>query len=67
MKYYTGKKECGCVVFCCVDSPEHTDDTAEHIAEAIKDGLTIEHVESDVGPNLKTCKCDKVRLSGGLS
>jgi hypothetical protein len=66
MKYYAGKKQCGCVVFACVDDPDDKDDVAEWIADAIKDGLTIEHVESDEGPRLQTCKCGQTAdLFGG--
>ena len=57
MKFYIGKKDCGCVVFACVDEPEYKDDTAESLAEAIRDGYTIEHIESDVGPKLQSCRC----------
>ena len=57
MKFYTGRKKCGCVVFCCVDTDEDRDDIAEWLAEAVKDGLTIEHVEQEKRPLLQTCKC----------
>ena len=68
MKYWTGKKKCGCITRAIVDAPEYLDDIAEFAKETIKDGLTLEHVESDEGPNLQTCKCGKtVELFGDLS
>ena len=39
---YIGMKPCGCAVTATVDKPEWKKETAESLAEWVKDGLTIE-------------------------
>ena len=43
---YIGRCRCGCgaIPFACVDKPEWAKDTAKSIAQAIRDGYTIERV-----------------------
>lgn len=66
MKFYTGRKECGCLVAACVDRPEWKKDTAKSVAEFISNGYTVEHIEQDNGPQLQTCKCGQTEDLPGV-
>jgi len=57
-KSYVGRKQCGCLVFAVVDVPGREKETAKDVAEAIRDGLTIERVTTEyVRVNFTSCKC----------
>jgi len=54
---YIGRCRCGCgaITFACMDRPEWSKDTAKSVAQAIRDGYTIEHVALD-SFRMTTCK-----------
>jgi hypothetical protein len=41
---YIGRSPCGCITFATVDTPEHKCIVAKEVAQAMRDGLTIERV-----------------------
>lgn len=45
---YVGRKLCGCICFAIMDDPDHVKSVATEVAKAIRKGLTIERVQSDV-------------------
>lgn len=54
---YIGRKACGCCVAAAVDKPEHRKDTAKHVAQWVRSGLTIERVPvDDARKALKKCE-----------
>ena len=53
-----GTKPCGCVVAFVADDPAYAKDTAECVAEFIRDGYTISRVPVDeVRAKICRCKC----------
>jgi hypothetical protein len=53
---YVGFKACGCMVAACADIPEWKEDTAECVADFIKNGYRVERVERK-NADLRICKC----------
>jgi hypothetical protein len=41
---YIARKDCGCIVFAGVDTPEMRKENAKEVASCIRDGYTIERV-----------------------
>ena len=62
--FYIGRKACGCVVAAVVDSLGAEVETAKDVADFIRAGYSVEHIEAD-SLNLKRCTCAKqaTRLS----
>lgn len=58
---YIGRcPKCNGIVMACVDEPQYTEDTAEYLCEAVKDGLIIERVTVGyVRENWNGCQCEK--------
>ena len=55
---YIGKKECGCTVVIVSDDPKYKKDTADTVAEMIRDGLTVERTSQKEGLELfGRCNC----------
>lgn len=54
---YIGRCRCGCgaITFATVDRPEWAKDTAKSVAQAIRDGYSVEHVELST-VRMTTCK-----------
>lgn len=55
--FYIGTKPCGCIVAACVDREDFRKETATTIAEWVRDGYTVDHVNEP--PKLQSCKCGK--------
>jgi hypothetical protein len=49
-KSYIAKYKCGCggIVFAMVDVPNHKKETAKEVARAIREGYSVELVDSEV-------------------
>jgi hypothetical protein len=48
LPFYIGKwPDCGCISAVCVDDPKHAKDTAKFVADIIKSGRIVEHLEYD--------------------
>lgn len=47
---YIARCKCGCggIVFACVDNPDHANDVAANVAEAIRDGYAVHRSTVDV-------------------
>lgn len=59
---YIGKKPCGCIVAAVVDLAERKETTAQHVAEMIADGLTVERVTCEyVRQNMRRCTCGQAQ------
>lgn len=57
---YVGRCKCGSVVAAVVDTPGYEKATAKDVAGFIKDGLTIEQMDTEqVRVTLKVCACPK--------
>jgi hypothetical protein len=57
---YFGVKACGCRVAVVVDDPQYPKDTADTVAEFIRDGYTVERAvyhDETIGQMLKRCHC----------
>lgn len=44
---YVGRNSCGCIGLLVVDSADHARDTARELARAVRQGMTIERVETE--------------------
>ena len=58
---YIGRSPCGCITFATVDMPEHKRTVAKEVAQAMRDGLTIERVtvqfvRENWGPGCDQCR-----------
>ncbi len=60
---YIGRKACGCCVAAAVDKPEYRKDTAKHLADWVRGGLTVEHVPAEQArAALKACHHDEKQM-----
>jgi|WetSurMetagenome_2_1015567.scaffolds.fasta_scaffold870984_1 hypothetical protein len=50
---------CGGLVFACVDRPEHAKDTAEEVADLIRDGYHVTRLSCEAVRQEQWCKCRK--------
>ena len=65
---YIGIKACGCYVAVVFDDPRFKKDTAETVAEFIKEGYRVEsRVWSEVQARVGRCKCPKKADNGDFS
>jgi len=44
---YIAKKPCGCVTMAIVDNPDHKNEVAREISQAVRQGETVERVTSE--------------------
>jgi hypothetical protein len=58
---YLAKKECGRVAAMCWDEPKYAKDTAKHVADYIRRGLTVERMERFEGDALPEMICKECR------
>lgn len=57
---YIGRMPCGCVVAVAIDDPQFKKHTAKSVADFIKEGYSVEHVNWDsVKHEFGSCKCSK--------
>lgn len=54
---YVGVTPCGCRPMCCVDEPQYAKDTAKFVADAIKNGNTVERVFVPKGETVNIFRC----------
>jgi hypothetical protein len=58
MDCYVGIKSCGCMVAWVFDSKDHPKDTANSVAQFIKDGYRVESANTEaIRKKLGPCKC----------
>lgn len=58
---YVGRCKCGAIRAAAVDEPKYALDTAESVAQFIKDGLTVERIKcEDVRTGNWKCSCRRV-------
>ena len=64
-KTYIARKSCGCVVAAWVNMPDHKRDVATFLSKMVREGLTVELVETErvrtTKSWLRRCPHDKPR------
>ena len=62
-KTYIGTKACGCLRAAAVNNPEHKKDVAKAVAGMIRDGLSVELVETQAVREMSwTCEDHRERV-----
>ncbi len=56
--FYIGTHKCGCTTRVIVDASDLQKEITTFMKECVKDGMTVNHVNSMDDIKLKTCKCD---------